>query len=85
MQHPKDFYIAHAVYSGRAFPSGPVWGSLTDGPEYRDKVISRILDDFPEADTGTLRVWRFQDDVPARDVTEDILAEAAEMREGGAA
>jgi hypothetical protein len=80
MQHPKEFYIAHAVHSGRAFPSGPVWGALTDGPEDRDQVIARICDGFPEADLGTLRVWRFQDDVPARDVTDDILAEVSALQ-----
>ena len=80
MQHPTNFYIAHRVYSGRAFPNGPTWGAMTDGPEDRAALVDRISSDFPEADLGTLRVWRFQDDVPARDVTDDILSEVAAMQ-----
>lgn len=77
--HPKDFYIAHHLYSGRAFPKGPVWGALSDGPEDRRQVIDRINEMGDDATLATIRVWHFQDDVPARDVTEDILAEAAQV------
>jgi len=73
--HPTDFYTAHRIFAGRSFPNGPVWGGLTDGPETRNEVIDRILSEFPEATLETLIVWRFQDDVPARDVTDDILSD----------
>jgi hypothetical protein len=76
--HPSDFYVAHHLYSGRAFPKGPVWGALTDGPEEWREVIDRI-NELEDASLETVRVWHFQDDVPARDVTEDMLAEAAQL------
>lgn len=79
--HPTDFYIAHHLYSGRAFPNGPVWGCLTDGPEELSEVLDRLRDlsigphvmtnDIPSLEN--VRIWHFQDDVPARDVTEDVL------------
>lgn len=75
--HPTNFYAANRLYSGRAFPKGPVWGALTDGPEEREQLLTRICDDFPEADLETLVVWHHQDDVPCRIVTEDVLAEVA--------
>jgi hypothetical protein len=85
MQHPTNFFIAHRLFSGRAFPKGPVWGALTDGPEDRGEVVDRICewaaeDDDQKPSLATLRVWWFQDDVPVRDVTEDVLAEAFAQR-----
>lgn len=82
--HPTDFYVAHRLFAGRAFIAGPVWGALTDGPEDRNEVIDRLNEwaRDPEAwnspDLTTLRVWHFQDDVPPRDVTEDVLALAGD-------
>ena len=77
-KHPTDFYIAHRVFSGAPFKA-PIWGSMTDGPEDRDDVVARILDDMirrdcSEPSLATVKVWHFQDDVPPRDVTEDVLA-----------
>ncbi len=80
-KHPTDFYIAHRVFAGVAFPKGPVWGSLTDGPEYLEDVVEQIIDgmcyyelsDHVAPSLDTVRVWHFQDDVPPRDVTEDVL------------
>jgi hypothetical protein len=81
--HPSSFYVAHILYSGRAFPKGPVWGALTDGPEELAEVIDRLngweRDDAPTI--ATLKVWRFQDDVPPRDVTEDVLAAWADSHD----
>ncbi len=75
--HPTDFYIVHHLFSGQAFPRGPVWGTLTDGPADRDDVIREIREFNGDRMTlATLRVWHFQADVQVRDVTEDILAEA---------
>ena len=72
--HPASFYIAHRFYPKHG------WGMLTDGPEELSEVLDRIgqwsqgsgPDVVPALET--LRVWRFQDDVPPRDVTEDVLA-----------
>ena len=83
--HPTDFYTAHRIFSGRSFPNGPVWGALTDGPETRSEVIDRIVNECPEATLSTLIVWRFQDDVPARDVTDDILSDVEALMQEDAA
>ena len=72
MKHPANFYIAHRVFNLR---SGLEWGALSDGPLGKDDMSDKIADSFDdEAPTlGNLRVWWFQDDVPARDVTEDFI------------
>jgi hypothetical protein len=83
--HATDFYIAHHLYSNpRAFPNGPVWGALSDGPEDRRQVIDRInelVDEGTEPTLKNVRVWHFQADVPVRDVTEDIIADAEKIAE----
>lgn len=77
MNHPADFYVVHALFSGRAFPRGPVWGSLSAGPYDRDEATVAIDNHFRDnAPTlGNLRVFHFRDDAPARDVTEDFILE----------
>jgi hypothetical protein len=84
--HPSNFYVAHRLFSGLRNHPGPVWGAMTDGPEDRGEVVDRICewaadsDDADKPSLSTLRVWWFQDDVPVRDVTEDVLAEAFAQR-----
>jgi hypothetical protein len=74
--HPADFYIVHALFIGRAFPRGPVWGNLTDGPADRAEAFEAINEHTDDAPTlGNLRVFHFRDDAPARDVTEDFILE----------
>lgn len=87
--HPQDFYIAHRVYTfSRNHQPVTEWGAMTDGPEDREGILERVTDWMKEARSmawpvkeahepslATLRVWHFQADVPARDVTEDILGE----------
>lgn len=75
--HATDFYVVHALFSGRSFPRGPVWGSLSDGPYDRDEATVAIDNHFRDnAPTlGNLRVYHFRDDAPARDVTEDFILE----------
>jgi hypothetical protein len=70
--HPKDFYIAHRVYTLR---TGPAWGALTDGPDDKTEMTDRIADSFHDEPPTlkTLRVWHFTEDCPARDVTEDFI------------
>jgi hypothetical protein len=91
MTHPADFYIAHRLYTFRRLhKSVTEWGSFTDGPEDRQHVLDLVADWQHEGGEHTpalttLRVWHFQADVPARDVTEDILAEAmAQIQEAAA-
>jgi hypothetical protein len=84
--HPQDFYTAHRVFTGRAFPNGPVWGALTDGPEDLEDVLERLWGMRSEAwgempTRDVVMIWHFQDDVPPRDVTEDVLALLADMAE----
>lgn len=87
--HPTDFYVAHRVYFGKPWPTG-AWGALTDGPEDRQQVLDRIADwACDSGDTKpsihALRVWHFTPDCPARDVTEDMLADALAQAERVAA
>lgn len=90
--HPTDFYIAHRLYTlNRNHVTVTKWGSFTDGPEDRQSVLYLIADALPEHGNGqplsldNLRVWHFQSDVPVRDVTEDMLADAAAQVEAVAA
>lgn len=76
--HPQEFFVVHALLTfQRNHRSVTQWGSLSDGPYDRTEALDCISDHFrEEAPTlENLRVFHFQDDVPARDVTEDILAE----------
>lgn len=78
--HPADFYVAHRLFivSRRGEPT-PEWGGLTEGPADLTDVLREIGEwaGSPVAlnapSPATLRVWHFQPDVPARDVTEDVL------------
>ena len=77
--HPTEFYIAHRLFTfGRNGQTVTEWGSLTDGPADRADVLEAIREDRGVAQLSlqTLRVYHFQADVPARDVTEDVLADA---------
>ncbi len=81
--HPTDFYLANRIYhlTRQGRPSIE-WGALTDGPESLDDVVEKIVDYAQSCRTTqaeqpsieTVKVWRFQDDVPPRDVTEDVMA-----------
>lgn len=79
--HPTDFYVVHAHFTflrlGQLVQS---WGSLSDGPCDRTEALDCISDhfhprDMPRPTLQNVRVFHFPDDAPARDVTEDILAE----------
>ena len=82
---PPDYYIAlRFFYSQDARPMD--WGDMCDGA----CDLGQILDELIKLTTAThiiapeqpslqtLKVWRFQDDVPPRDVTEDVLDKLAE-------
>lgn len=78
--HATDFYIVHAHFT--FLRQGQIvqqWGSLSDGPYDRDEALDAIADhfhkrDMPRPTLANVRVFHFQPDVPARDVTEDMLA-----------
>jgi hypothetical protein len=76
--HPTDFYIAHRLFRfGRLGQTVAQWGNLTDGPVDKAQLMEDLRND-PSRNLPSLqnlRVWRFQDDVPPRDVTEDVLDE----------
>ena len=83
--HPQNFYVAHRLFPGKR-GTAPAWGALTDGPEELDDVIARIWDMRSEQwgympTLEQVRVWHFQDDVPPRDVTEDVLSLMAAKQE----
>jgi hypothetical protein len=80
--HPRDFYIVHHLFSGVAFPRGPVWGTLTDGPADRDEAWRVFVDGVECPTRENVYVLHVQEDVPARDVTEDwVLRYAANFAE----
>ncbi len=79
MTRPTDYYTAMRLFYMGGKCIG--WGNVTDGPGDLDE----ILDDLIQLSTAqititnempslqTLIVWRFQADVPPREVTEDVL------------
>ena len=72
--HPTDFFIIHIWYEGY----GHGWGNLSEKPilnqaEAESQLQDAMRDSFHGASLETVKVWRFQSDVPARDVTEDVL------------
>lgn len=73
--YPSEFFVVHRLFTGKPF-AAPTWGSLSDGPYDRTEALDCIADSFhgEEATLDNLRVWHFQPDVPARDVTEDMIA-----------
>jgi hypothetical protein len=79
--HPTDFFIVHAHFTFlRQGQPVQQWGSLSDGPCDRIEALDAISDhfhkrDMPRPTLANVRVFHFQADVPARDVTEDLLAE----------
>lgn len=79
--HPTDFYVVHAHFTFlRQGQLVQQWGSLSDGPVGRDEALDAISDHFSKRDSAkptldNVRVFHFQADVPARDVTEDMLAD----------
>ena len=76
--HPTEYYLATALFTGYTFPIGGVWGALTDGPEVAaNDLLDRVTEHFTDTapTLATLKVWRFTDDCPPRDVTEDIIAD----------
>lgn len=79
--HPSDFYVVHAHFTFlRQDQLVQQWGSLSDGPCDRTEALDCISDHFSKRDSAkptlaNVRAFHFQDDVPARDVTGDILAE----------
>jgi hypothetical protein len=79
--HPTDFYVAHRLYRFWRLGSVEAWGNLTDGPADKAQLMEGLRND-PSRDMHSLqnlRVWHFQDDVPPRDVTEDIINEFQAM------
>lgn len=75
--HPADFYVAHQLFTfHRDHQEVTQWGSLTDGPADRADVLDSIREMKITPTLAVLRVYHFRDDAPARDVTEDMIAEA---------
>ena len=76
--HPSDFYIVHALMTcHRNGQTVTEWGSLSDGPYDRTQAMHCVSDHF-RRETPTLQnlcVIHVQDDVRARDVTEDMIGE----------
>lgn len=73
-KHPTDFYTAHRLFTfQRQGKTVTEWGGLTDGPADRAELMEALheFDSYPTLQT--LRVYHFQADVPARDVTEDVI------------
>lgn len=69
--HPTDFYIAHRSVD---LGNGPVWCNITDGPcDYAELIEVRLPWDEQAPTLQNTRIWHFQDDVPTRDVTEDVI------------
>ena len=65
--YPEDHYQAQAVHDGE-------WGNLTRCPADWDTIIEAIGVMFDERPPLTMiRVWHFQEDVPPRDATEDVM------------
>lgn len=71
--HPTDFYIVHHLFSGVAFPRGPVWGSLTDGPADYEDAWAEFTSLRETPTLSNVYVLHVQADAPARDVTEDWI------------
>lgn len=77
---PSDYYDVFALFTHpRNHSISTAWGNLSDGPITRDEAIACVADYFgksgmPQPTTQKVRVMHVQADVPARDVTEDILA-----------
>lgn len=75
--YPSDCYIVHRWFDGPI----DMWGDIGGGPvataeDVRHAILESFRDDYYPAwpaNLTTVRVWRLQHDVPARDVTEDIL------------
>jgi hypothetical protein len=87
---PSDYYDVFALFTHpRNHGISTAWGNLSDGPVTRDEALECVADYFrgwSQPSTRTVRVMHVQADVPARDVTEDILAELErEMTEEEAA
>lgn len=75
--HPTEFYVAHALFAFfQARQQVTKWGSLSDGPCDRHEVLDYVREHFRAArpNLANLRVFHFQSDAPARDVTEDMIA-----------
>ena len=75
--HPTEFYVVHALFTfQRQHQSVTQWGSLSDGPCDREEALDCISDHFRRKmpTLQNLRVFLFQSDAPARDVTEDMIA-----------
>lgn len=74
--YPRTFYIAHMLFEGAPFREGGEWGEITDGPadwsDLREAIVCHFRAEPPTL--ANLRIWHFQPDVPARDVTEDVIA-----------
>ena len=79
--HPTDFYIVHHLFSGAAFPRGPVWGNLTDGPADYQEAWAEFTALNEEPTLQNVYVLHVQFDAPARDVTEDRIMRYTESLE----
>jgi hypothetical protein len=80
--YPTDFYLVHFFARGAI----NAWLDSGDGPiDTLAEVIQRIRAEFSgyanPFNASHVKVWRFSD-APARDVTEDVIAEIwAQMEE----
>lgn len=78
---PGDFYVVFTLFTHpRNHRETTEWGNLSDGPCTRTEALDAISDhfhkrDMPRPTLANVRVFHVQADVPARDVTEDMLAE----------
>jgi hypothetical protein len=89
---PSEYYDVFAKFTHpRNHRETTVWGNLSDGPCTRTEALDAVSDWFakrgmPQPTIQNVRVMHIQADVPARDVTEDVLAELArEMTDAEAA
>lgn len=77
--YPVAFYVAHRVYE---FPSGNVWGQITDGPcSTREELIETMTENFTKygvPDANDVKAWFISEHTKPIEVTLRALVSVAE-------